>query len=326
MNRRRFILIVVELIAIVIVEGRNDFNPAFPTTFSFNATTPFFWLDSRDSDLLSIFVIGDTDQFERLELPLDPQACLRRTVVDTITTCTSWENNGTATFGGNYAATLEAGRLYHMVINYEVQDDGSKGSSESEVFRMINPLPLPTGTGSPIRTSSVTQSQTSSATQAPSSTSSTSQNTSPGSRSTTSTSISASASTANPTTPTTASPSPSPTSSSAPQNGLTPGAKVGITVGVLVLVIIIFFAAFFFHRRRQAKKKVKCDQHRDQQANRSTAVNLEDIDITLGSPVTYDRVYEGRQGWHQRSLPPIFVPGATTDRVQSQRELHGSPF
>ncbi|KAH7412787.1 hypothetical protein BKA64DRAFT_740550 [Cadophora sp. MPI-SDFR-AT-0126] len=329
MNRRRFNFILLGWMITTTVTGRNDFNPAFPTTFSFNEMTPFFWLDSRDSDLISIFVMGDTHQFERLQLPLDPQSCLRRSVVDTVTTCTAWENNGTATFGGNYAAILEAGRLYHMVINYEVQDEGSKGSSQSEVFRMINPLPS-TGTRSSSSTSSVIQSSaissSQSQSQSQSSTPSTSQITNPGSSSTTTTLTSTSTSASTSTSVASTTGSPYPTSSSTPQNGLTPGAKGGITVGVLALIILIFFAALFFHRKRQAKKKAQADQQRDQEVNRSTAVNLEDIDITLGSPVTYDRVYEGRRGWHQRSLPPIFLPGRTTNRAQSQRELHGSPF
>jgi len=246
---------------------------------------------------------------------------------NTVTTCTAWENNGTATFGESYAATLKDGRLYHMVINYEVQDDGTKASSESDVFRMINPLPLPESTTSPSTTSNPTQTQTGASSQSSSQSKQPSTSRSSGPYSSSKTSTSTSISPPSSTSAASGTTSPSPTSTSTSKSSeLTPGAKVGITVGVLAFVITIFFAAFFYHRKRQAKKTALADQRRDQQANRSTAVNLDDIDITFGSPVTYDRVYEGRGGWHQRSLPPIFVPGRTSGTVQSQRELYGSPF
>ncbi|KAK0127249.1 hypothetical protein ONS96_006801 [Cadophora gregata f. sp. sojae] len=355
MNCRRINSILLGLITITIVAGTNDFDSNFPTTFSFSETTSFVWLDFKDSNLLSLFVIGDTDQFEKLQLPclfypqhptqkvatvvsnmyqVDPQSCRRYT--DSIKNCLAWGNNGTATFGGDYAATLKAGRLYHIVINYELQSDSSQHSSESEVFRMINPLPVPTSSGKSI---SPTSSPTSSSTQSPnsrlttlsvsrslSSPPSTSRTIIPSSSSTTSRSTVASPSTPSTSAPTSTPASPSSSPSSTPHSGLTPGTKVGITVGVLASIIIIFFAAFFIRKKRQAKKKAQSEQQRDQPANRETGINLEDIYFSLGSPVTYDSVYEGRRGWRQRHLPPILIPGRTTGRVQSQQELHGSPF
>ncbi|CZT48778.1 uncharacterized protein RSE6_09530 [Rhynchosporium secalis] len=331
MGRRRFIALLGILACTPRVVGKNDFNPSFPTTFSFNATTPFIWQDIKGTALASLFVVGDSDQFERFELPLDPQACVRTTIVDKVTTCTLWLNNGTATFGGIYAEKLVAGRLYHLLLHYEAEDAKSEGSSESPVFRMINPLPVPTGSGSPISTPSpVLSSQRSTSSQtAPKSPSS-------GSISRTSSTKEASSTTSTIPETESASPASSPTSSpylspsattlpSAP-NSLTPGAKVGITVGVLSVVISAFLILFFLYRKRQAKKKKK---QLAQSANRDKGIDLDDIAITLGSPVTYDRVSEGRRGWHQRDTPrhPTQVPRTPDRRDQSQQELlHGSPF
>jgi uncharacterized membrane protein YbaN (DUF454 family) len=70
MSRQRFIVVILGFLTIATtVTGINDFNPAFPTTFSFNETTSFFWLDNKGSQLASLFVIGDSDQFERFQLP-----------------------------------------------------------------------------------------------------------------------------------------------------------------------------------------------------------------------------------------------------------------
>ncbi|KAL2064249.1 hypothetical protein VTL71DRAFT_4743 [Oculimacula yallundae] len=320
MSRKHFVVLLGLLTHATKVVGKNDFNADFPTTFSFNATTPFFWLDIQGTNLASIFVIGDSNQFELVELPLDPQGCVKTTLVDNVAICTLWSNNGTATFGGNYAAKLVAGQLYHMVLDYEDEDATSKGSSESAVFRMLNPLPLPTGTGSTISTSiSIVSQETSSSQPADSLSNSGSMSRSP----TSSNSVTI------PTTSSAASSPPSSSSSSAPtqspqiDKGLTPGAKAGITVGVLSVIVIVFLAFFFFHRRRQVKRK---KPRVIQQVNRNTGIDLDDIAITLGSPVTYDRVSEGRKGWHQRDQPPLRVLSTPGRTAQSPGELHGSPF
>ncbi|KAH7348477.1 hypothetical protein BKA65DRAFT_476891 [Rhexocercosporidium sp. MPI-PUGE-AT-0058] len=327
MSRQRFIVVILGFLTIATtVTGINDFNPAFPTTFSFNETTSFFWLDNKGSQLATFcHVRSPSDQslqfFEAIlqltEHKVDPQGCIRTTIVDKVTTCVLWVNNGTATFGGSYAAKLIAGRLYHVVINYEIQANDTKGTSESPVFRMINPLPSPTSTGSPTSTSS-------SSTQSSASTSTSTSST------TTSPASSGPASLPNTFESPSTTPTLSPTQPSTPQKGLTPGMKAGITIGALSLVVIAFLAIFFLHRKRQAKKKsqpVELPTDTTNPPSRNTGINLDDIAITLGSPVTYERVYEGRRGWHKREeLPPLVVPKASARRGQNQQEMHGSPF
>ncbi|KAH6712402.1 hypothetical protein BKA61DRAFT_692282 [Leptodontidium sp. MPI-SDFR-AT-0119] len=302
-----FILYLFGYLAVTFsVAAKNGFNANFPKSFSFIETKEFFWGDGQGIDLISLFVLGNTNQTERYELPLDPNQCKKATIVDNITNCIAWLNNGTATFGGDYARGLVANRQYHIVLNFVLQSDLSTGSSESSIFQMLNPVTSPSTSSSkpPTSTSRSAQPQPTVST-SPAATSPTPS----------STSASRAATTPNP------SPTPSPTST--PKTGLTPGAKAGITIGVLSVAATAFLAIFFLYRKRQAKKEV---QSTEIPANRNTAVNLDDISITLGSPVTYDRVYEGRQGWYQRQLPSLAVPRTPTRRGHSQQELNGSPF
>ncbi|KAG4441397.1 hypothetical protein IFR05_003084 [Cadophora sp. M221] len=322
MHYQSFILYLFGFLAVTrSVAAKNAFNANFPKSFSFIETTQIFWGDGQGTDIVSLLVVGDTNVTERYSLPLDPLLCKKATIVDKITNCITWLNNGTANFGGDYARQLIANQQYHLVLNFVLQSDSSIDFSQSPVFQMQNPVISPSSSKfysqPPTSKSSSTQPQPTVSTLA-SATSST-----PSTSPSTSTSSARTTAAKTPNTSSTPTSTPTPSTSSTPKTGLTPGAKAGITIGVISLAAIAFLAIFFLYRKRQAKKEVPTT---GQPTNRNTAINLDDISITLGSPVSYDRVYSGRQGWHQRDFPPLVVPRTPERRGQSREELHGSPF
>ncbi|EKD17559.1 uncharacterized protein L3040_006679 [Drepanopeziza brunnea f. sp. 'multigermtubi'] len=314
--------LAVSLLAAGRAAAVNEFNVNFPTSFSFNTTTKFFWGDGQGTDLTGLLVVGDTNPAVSYSLPLDSSACKKATIVGGVQDCVQFANNGTASFGGPYAANLVLGNKYHLVLQYTSSDLSSAGTSNSPVFTMINPIVSVPSTAkstsskpSSTKPSSATLSKASSSIVRPSSSGrlSSSPTTSRTSRATTSSSPLAS---------TTTSASPPASSTTQDGEGLTPGAKAGIAIGVLAMSALASVAAYFLYRRRRASKKKKEEEARRRD---TTGTNFQDIDIQLGSPVSR---YEGGAGWKKKRGTPQAVGNAPQPwgRESVGLQGQGTPF
>ncbi|KAI9047979.1 hypothetical protein LZ554_007778 [Drepanopeziza brunnea f. sp. 'monogermtubi'] len=316
--------LAVSLLAAGRAAAVNEFNVNFPTSFSFNTTTKFFWGDGQGTDLTGLLVVGDTNPAVSYSLPLDSSACKKATIVGGVQNCVQFANNGTALFGGPYAANLVLGSKYHLVLQYTSPDLSSEGTSNSPVFTMVNPIASVPSSTTKSTSAKPSSTQPSSATRSRASSSivRTSSSGRLSSSPTTSLTSRATAS-SSPVASTTTSATP-PASSTTPEGeGLTPGAKAGIAIGVLALVALASVAAYFLYRRRRANKTKK----KEEEARRrgTTGTNFQDIDILLGSPVSR---YEGGAGWKKKRGTPQAVGNTAQPRSREGVGLQGqgTPF
>lgn len=247
-------------------QNLNQFFPVAPS-FSLDSTAEFAWYHYQSTDVLKLYVQGTKggkDTKETIALPRKTRRlliCTRRLQLTVekcalsnvaAQECVQYVNNGSATFGGSYAAGLTPGNLYYFALQWLANDaSGTNGTSKSGVFPLYSDEFL----SSSSFTASAAQPPTSASTFASTSTRTIQVQTITSGASSiwipTPTTLFTVVSTSAPSASTTAEPTPSyPPSFYGPS--ISKGAAAGIGIGInLGVFIIITVAALYCHRKIQ---------------------------------------------------------------------------